>query len=55
MGAHDFHSPEVAKMTDAQLIETISKCKNKMPAYAGKLTADQIKELAGYVKELCKK
>ena len=55
MGAHDFHSPEVAKMTEAQLIETISKGKNKMPAYAGKLTADQIKELAGYVKELCKK
>jgi cytochrome c6 len=56
LGAHDFHSPEVQKMTDAQLIEVITKGKEKMPAYgAGKLTADQIKGLAGYVRELGKK
>ena len=55
LGAHDFHSPEVQKMTDAQLIETITKGKEKMPAYAGKLTAEQIKELAGYVCALGKK
>ena len=56
MGTHDFHSPEVTKMTDAQLIEVITKGKEKMPAYgAGKLTADQIKQLAGYVRELGKK
>ena len=55
LGIHDFHSPEVQKMTDAQLIETITKGKEKMPAYTGKLTAEQIKELAGYVRELGKK
>lgn len=56
MGTHDFRSPEVQKMTDAQLIEIITKGKAKMPAYgAGKLTAEQIKGLAGYVHELGKK
>ena len=55
MGAHDFRAPDVAKMTDAQIIETITKGKNKMPAYAGKLTADQIKALSAYIRELCKK
>ncbi len=56
LGAHDFHSPEVQKMTDAQLIEVITKGKEKMPAYGvGKLTAEQIKGLAGYVHELGKK
>ena len=55
LGARDFHSPEVQKMTDAQVIETITKGKNKMPAYTGKLTADQIKGLAGYIRELGKK
>ena len=53
LGAHDFHAPEVQKMTDAQLIEIITKGKEKMPAYgAGKLTAEQIKGLAAYVHEL---
>lgn len=56
LGAHDFHSPEVQKLTDAQLIEVITKGKEKMPAYgAGKLTAAQIKDLAGYTRELGKK
>ena len=56
LAARDFHSPEVQKMTDAQVIEVITKGKEKMPAYgAGKLTADQIKGLAAYVRELGKK
>ena len=56
LGARDFHSPEVQKLTDAQFIEVITKGKEKMPAYgAGKLTADQIKGLAAYVRELGKK
>ena len=56
LGVRDFRSPEVQKMTEAQLIEIITKGKEKMPAYgAGKLTAAQIKELAGYVHELGKK
>jgi cytochrome c6 len=54
LGAHDFHSPEVMKQTDAQLLETVSKSKNKMPAYDGKVTADQMKSLVAYVRELGK-
>jgi cytochrome c6 len=54
LGAHDFHSPEVMKETDAQLTETMTKGKNKMPAYDGKLTADQMKSLVAYVRELGK-
>jgi len=56
LGANDFHSPEVQKLTDAQLTEIITKGKEKMPAYgAGKLTPEQIKGLAAYVHELGKK
>jgi mono/diheme cytochrome c family protein len=55
MGAHDFHGAEVQKMSDADLAGVIENGKNKMPAYKGKLTADQIKALAAYVKELGKK
>ena len=55
LGAADFHSPEVQKMTDAQLSDLIAKGKNKMPAFAGKLTAEQIKELTSYVRELGRK
>ena len=43
-------------MTDAQWIEVITKGKENLPAYgAGRLTAEQIKELAGYARELGKK
>lgn len=55
MGARDFHSAESMKLTEAQLLDVIAKGKNKMPAFNGKLTADQIKALAAYVKELGKK
>ena len=55
MGAHDWHSPEVMKMTDAQISEVITNGKAKMPAYKEKLSADQIKALSAYVKELGKK
>ena len=55
LGAHDFRSPEVQKMTDAQLNDLITKGKEKMPAFDKKLTGEQIKELVGYVRELGKK
>ena len=54
-GAHDFRSAEIQKMTDAQLIEITTKGKNKMPAYENKLTADQIKGLVAYIRDLMKK
>ena len=52
LGARDFHSPEVTKQTDAQLFETTKKGKEKMPAFDGKLTDDQIKELIKYIRTL---
>lgn len=53
--ARDFASPEVQSQTDAQLSEIITNGKDKMPAYKGKLTADQIKGLIAYIRELAKK
>lgn len=52
MGAKDFHSPEAAKASDAEWFNIIKKGKNKMPAYDGKLTDAQIKELVSYVRAL---
>ncbi|HEY6968686.1 MAG TPA: cytochrome c [Candidatus Angelobacter sp.] len=52
VGAKDFHSPEVAKKSDAELIESIKKGKGKMPGYDGKLTDDQIKALVKYIRSL---
>ena len=52
LGARDFQDPAVATMSNEDL-ETITKDgKNKMPAYKGKLTDEQISELAKYIKEM---
>lgn len=51
----DLRSPEVQKMTDAQLTEATTNGKGKMPAYKDKLSADQIKGLVAYVRALAKK
>jgi mono/diheme cytochrome c family protein len=56
LGALDLRSPDVQKQTDAQLIDSTTNGKGKkMPAYKGKLTDDQIKDLVGYIRELGKK
>jgi mono/diheme cytochrome c family protein len=55
LGTHDFASPEVQKMTDADLAGIISTGKNKMPGYAKTLKDAEIKDLVGYVRELGKK
>jgi mono/diheme cytochrome c family protein len=52
LGVKDFHSPEVAKMSDAELFDITKKGKEKMPAYDKKLTDDQIKDLIKYMREL---
>jgi mono/diheme cytochrome c family protein len=52
LGAKDFHSPEVAAQSDAELVEVTSKGKGKMPSFAGKLTDDQIKDLVVYIRTL---
>ena len=46
---------EVQKQSVAELSQTIAKGKNKMQAYDGKLTKDEIAQLAAYVKGLAKK
>jgi cytochrome c6 len=51
----DLASPEVQSQTDAQLADIVTSGKNKMPAYKGKLTDDQIKGLVAYVRGLAKK
>lgn len=52
LGAKDFQDPDVQKMSRSDVIKVTSEGKNKMPAYQGRLTDDQIKELAKYIKEL---
>lgn len=52
LGVKDFHSPEVEKQTDAELIEATKQGKGKMPAYDKKLTDDQIKQLIKYIRSL---
>jgi len=54
MGAHDFTSADVQKMSDAELTDVITKGKNKMPSYAGKLQEADIKGLVGYIRQLGK-
>jgi mono/diheme cytochrome c family protein len=55
LGAHDFHSPEVQKQTDAELTDIIVKGKNKMPAYEKSVKPDDIKALAIYVRTFAAK
>ncbi len=55
MKVRDLSSPDVQSQTDAQLTEIVTNGKNKMPAYKGKLTDDQIKGLIVYIRELAKK
>ena len=52
LGTRDFHSPEVAKMSDTELFDITKKGKDKMPGYDKKIADDQIKELVKYVRSL---
>jgi cytochrome c6 len=52
----DLRSDEAQKQTDAQLIDSITNgVGKKMPAFKGKLTDAQIKDLVGYIRGLAKK
>ena len=55
LGIRDLHSADVQKQTDAQLSEIVTKGKNKMPAYDGKLTKEQIDQVVAFVRSLGKK
>jgi len=50
-----FKSPEVVKATDASLGAVTKDGKGKMPAYNGKLTDGQIKEVVAYIRTFQKK
>jgi cytochrome c551 len=52
MGVKALTSPDIQAKSEADLITSVSKGKGKMPAYAGKLTDDQIKQVVAYVKTL---
>lgn len=53
--AKDLGSDEVQKKSDAELAEVISKGRGKMPAFGAKFSADVIKSLVAYLRELAKK
>jgi mono/diheme cytochrome c family protein len=55
MKAVPFSDPELVKASDADLIAATENGKNKMPAYKGKLTGDQIKDVIAYIRTLQKK
>jgi cytochrome c6 len=54
LGAHDFGSDEVAKMSDADLAKTVTDGKNKMPAYGKSLKETEITDLIAYIRQLVK-
>jgi cytochrome c6 len=55
LNIRDLGSAEVQKQTDAELTAIISKGKGKMPAFGGKLTAEQIAQVLAHIRELGKK
>src|ERR1700678_2547875 len=54
MGAIPFSSPALVKASDADLIAATTNGKGKMPAYSGKLTDAQIKDVVAYIRTLQK-
>lgn len=46
------NSADVQKQTDAQLTEITAKGKGKMPAYAGKLSDDEVKAVVAFIRTL---
>ncbi|HEX3436475.1 MAG TPA: cytochrome c [Pseudacidobacterium sp.] len=55
MKVRSFSLPEVVKMSDEELFNITKNGKGKMPAYANKLTDDQIKALVAHIRTLQKK
>ena len=52
MGLKPLSSPEVQKMSDADLTALITNGKGKMPAYKGKLSDSDISAVVKYVRTL---
>ena len=53
--AQPLDSPEAVKKSDADMIATTRNGKNKMPAFAAKLSDPQIKAVIAYIRTLQKK
>jgi cytochrome c6 len=49
-----FKEPAMIKASDAQFIASTTNGKGKMPAYKGKLTDPQIKDVVAYIRTLQK-
>jgi cytochrome c6 len=49
-----FKDPSIVKASDDELIAVVKNGKNKMPAFAGKLSDDQINSLVAYIRTLQK-
>jgi cytochrome c6 len=54
LGALDFHSAEVRKMSDAVLVDTITNGRDKMPAFGKSLKAEDIQGLVAFIRTLQK-
>ncbi len=52
MGSKPLNGADVQKMSAADLTAIVENGKGKMPAYKGKLTDDQVKDVVTYVKTL---
>ncbi len=52
MGVKPLNTPATTGKSEAQLTAVVTKGQGKMPAFAGKLSADEIKAVVGYVKSL---
>lgn len=50
----DLGSPDVQKMSDADLSGIITNGKGKMPPYKS-MSADQVKDMVAYIRSLAKK
>jgi mono/diheme cytochrome c family protein len=54
LGVKPYNDPDVLKLSNADLTAIIKNGKNKMPAFNGKLTDAQIKDLLAYIHTLQK-
>jgi cytochrome c6 len=54
MGVKSLAGADVQKQSDADLVASVTKGKGKMPAYAGKLSDDEIKGVVAFVRTLKK-
>jgi mono/diheme cytochrome c family protein len=52
LAVRDLRSAEVQGQPDARLFNIISKGKGKMPGYEKSLSADQVRELVGFIRRL---